>query len=74
MRITKNSWVMDWTDYNNDGPATTYYRKSDIDHMLWHYSNGTTGVEDVAPHTEWNGFTDCGQLVTDTVPPYRTVR
>lgn len=69
MRVTPNgNWAKEWSDYYGR-PATTYYRKADVQRALQHY--GYTGNE--SPHQEINQYSDAGYLVSNNVAPYRTV-
>lgn len=69
-KLPSGNWKKEWTDYNGEGPATTYYRKREIVAALKHY--GHTGEED--PDDELTPYTDAGFLVAQNVTPYRTVR
>lgn len=78
MRITENSWVMEYADYRMDdgtyGPATAYYRKTDIDKAMRYHGDQAGLLPTTRPTDPWNDYSDLGAMVADQVRPYRITR
>lgn len=67
--LPSGNWSETWTDYKNRGPATTYYRKTDIVRALKGYDYDVT----IVPGAELTNHMNAAEFVCDNVKPFRVV-